>query len=384
MPDPVVLVLGCGIGGVVTAREARRLLPASHRVIVIDREAEASFPPSYLWVMTGDRRPESIRRRRLQLTRKGIEFVNADVRQIDVANRYVRADSREFHYDYLVIALGAETTLETRPGLAEAAHSFYTLEGAERLAATLRYFAGGRIVIAVAGLPFKCPPAPYEAAMLLEHHFHSRRMRQKVEIAVYTPETQPVAVAGPENAEAVMGLLAHKGVELHLGAQIASADPSRHEAVFAGGESAPFDLLIAVPEHRAPAAGRDAGLTDATGWLPVNASTLETEHENVFAIGDVTHVALPDGLALPKAGVFAEAQAKVVARTIAHRAAGGPRPDPFDGYGRCFLEVGAGAAGAVEGNFYASRRRITMKQPSLIWHWAKLAFEKYWLWRAYS
>src|SRR5262245_7001196 len=141
MANQLVLVLGCGIGGVVAAREARRLLPDSYRVTVIDREADASFPPSYLWVMTGARRAESIKRQRAKLSRKGIEFVQADVKQIDLASHYVRADSREFHYDYLILALGAETSLDTRPGLAEAAHSFYTLEGAERLAAALRYFA---------------------------------------------------------------------------------------------------------------------------------------------------------------------------------------------------------------------------------------------------
>src|SRR3990172_8690710 len=181
MPEQVALVLGCGIGGVVAARELRQHLPGSYRVVVIDKEPEASFPPSYLWVMTGDRRPEAIRRRRSQLARHGIEFVNAEVRLIDSQNRYVRADSREFHYDYLVLALGAETTLDTKPGLAESAQTFYTLDGAERLAASLRYFAGGRLLIVVASTPFKCPAAPYEGAMLLESYFHSRRMRQKVE-----------------------------------------------------------------------------------------------------------------------------------------------------------------------------------------------------------
>jgi sulfide:quinone oxidoreductase len=383
MADPVVLILGCGIGGVVAAHELRKLLPASHRVIVIDREAQASFPPSYLWVMTGERRPEAIRRRRSQLSRRGIEFVNADVRQIDLDAKYVRAEGREFHYDYLVLALGAETTLETKPGLAEAAHSFYTLDGAERLAANLRYFAGGQVVIAVAGTPFKCPAAPYEAAMLLEHYFHSRRIRQKVEVQVYTPEQRPMAIAGADNGEAVMGLLAHKGIGFHPGKQLESADAARHEITFSDGTVAPFQLLIAVPEHRAPAVVQETGLTNATGWVPIDVWTMETQRENVFAIGDITSYTLPDGAQLPKAGVFAEKQGKVAARNIAFRLVGGPRPDPFDGQGRCFLEVGAGAAGLAEGDFLARQRKIELKQPSIVWHWAKLAFERYWLWRWY-
>jgi sulfide:quinone oxidoreductase len=295
----------------------------------------------------------------------------------------VRADSREFTYDYLVLALGAETALDTRPGLAETAQTFYTLEGAERLAATLRYFAGGRILIAVAGLPFKCPPAPYEAAMLLEHYFHDRRMRQKVEITITTPEPEPLAVTGPENSEAVMGLLAHKGIELQTGKTLASVDPARREASFADGSVAGFQLLLAVPEHRAPAVVREAGLTNDAGWVPVDAASMETRQANVFAVGDITYIEMPDGRPLPKAGVFAERQAQTAARHIVQRLQGGPLPPAYDGFGRCFLEVGNGAAGMVEGNFLAPNRAIEMKQPSIMWHWAKVALERYWLWRWY-
>jgi sulfide:quinone oxidoreductase len=334
--------------------------------------------------MTGERRPEAIRRRRANLVRKGIEFVNGEVTEIDLAARHVRAQSREFRYDYLVVALGAETSLDATPGLAEAGYSFYTMDGAERLAASLRYFAGGRVLIAVAGQPFKCPAAPYEAAMLLEHYFHSRRIRQKVEIELYTPEQRPIAIAGAENGEEVMGLLAHRGIGFHPDKQLHAVDPAQREAHFHDGSAVPFQLLIAVPEHRVPAVVQETGLTDISGWVPVDAATLETREAGVFAVGDITDFPLPDGMQLPKAGVFAESQAVVAARNIAFRLVGGPRPDPFDGQGRCFLEVGAGAAALAEGNFLEPQRRIVMKQPSIVWYWAKLALERYWLWRAYG
>lgn len=383
MAEPSVLILGGGIGGVTAARELRKRLPSGARITVIDKEARAAFPPSFLWLMTGDRKPEAISRPRSRLSQAGIEFVNAEVRQIDLAERYVRADSREFHYDYLIIALGADTTMEGIPGLAESAHSFYTLEAAERLGANLRYFSGGRIAIVISSLPFKCPPAPYEAAMLLEHHFHSRRMRQKVEIDVYTPESLPMAVAGPEIGEAVLGLLAHKGIGYHGGHTLASVDTAARELRFENGETAPFQLLIAVPQHKAPAVLLEAGLCGDSGWVEVNLNTFETGHTNVFAIGDATLIPLPDGLTLPKAGVFAESMAKTVCAVIAHRTGRGPAPAPFDGAGRCFLEVGGGAAGLAEGNFFATPREIAMKQPSIVWHLAKVAFERYWLWRMY-
>ena len=383
MSESTVLILGCGIGGVAAAREMKRLVSSECRVVVIDRDPVATFPPSYLWVMTGDRRADAISRKRAQLARHGVEFVNAEVREIDLENRQVRADSREIRYDYLILALGADTTLDLKPGLAESAQNFFTLDGAERLAASLRYFSGGKVVISVAGVPFKCPAAPYEAAMLIEHHFHSRRMRQKVEIEIHTPEERPMAVAGPAVGEEISGLLAHKGIELHTGRNLLGADSRGRVANFQGADPVPFDLLIAIPEHQAPEVIRETDLPDSAGWVPVDSGTLETQHENVFAIGDITSIALPAGLKLPKAGVFAEDQARSAARQIAFRIRGGPVPDLYKGEGKCFLEVGAGAAALAQGNFLATNRRIELRQPSIMWHWAKVAFEKQWLWRTY-
>lgn len=382
MPDPVVLVLGCGLGGIAAAREARRLLSQASRVIVIDRDLNASYPPSYLWVMTGNRRPESIRRNRARLARRGIEFVNAEVRYIDTENRYVRADSREFHYDYLILALGTETSLDTHPGLAEIAHTFYTLEGAERLAAALRYFAGGRILVTVAGQPIKSPTAPYEAAMLLEHYFNSRRRRQKVEIALYTPEAAPLPEIGPGNGDEIRGLLIHKGIALSTGKRLVAVDPARHQATFADGEVASFQLMVAVPKHRAPALALEMGLTDESGWVPVDPNSFETRYTNVFAVGDMTHVPLENGSALPKLGLFAEKQALTAAAVIAQRE--GRRADvpAFDASGRWFMETGAGGAAVAEGDFL-NPQNLVLKQPSLIWHWARLVRERRWLWRRY-
>jgi len=382
MSDATVLVLGCGIGGVVAAREARRLLPKSNRVIVVDKEQMASFPPSYPWVMLGEKRGSSLARRRADLVRHDIEFVSAEVRQIDLDARFVRADQRELRYDYLVIALGAETPLDTHPGLAEA-QTFYTQDGAERLGAQLRYFSGGRIAIAVAGQPFKGPGAPYEAAMLLEHFFHKRALRSDVEIDLYTPEPRPLASAGRETSETVRGLLAHKGIGYHLGKQLASVDPSSHEVRFSDGEVAEFQLLIAVPEHRAPQSVVDTGLANTNGWVSVDRKSLETARANVFAVGDLTHIPLIDGGELPKLGVLAEHQALTAARNIAYRLNAGPEPDPFDAKVRAFVEVGGGAALMYEGDYLARNPRFHVSQPSIVWHLAKRALEKYWLWRWY-
>jgi sulfide:quinone oxidoreductase len=378
-----VLVLGCGLGGVVAAKETRRLLGSSARVVVIDKDPVATYPPSYLWVVNGERRPDAIRRRRDRLARHGVEFVQAEVRQIDLTNRYVRADSREFTYDYLVIAVGAETTLDSVPGLAEAGQSLYTAEAADRLAAALRYFSGGRVVVAVTGETYKAPGVPYETAMVLEASFHSRRMRQKVELDVYTPEASPLPFAGEEAAETVRGLLAHKGIGLHTNRALTSVDGQRRELRFDDGSIEQFQLLVAIPEHRAPAVVREAGLTDDTGWVPVDRFSLATAHTGVYAIGDAISLRTPNGTLLPKLGTLAQSQARTVARQIAWRIKGGKSPRPFDARASMTLEVGAGAAMELTGDFLSSRRPLTVKQPSIAWRLTKAVAERAWLFRTY-
>ena len=379
MPDPVVLVLGSGVSGVVAARTARQLLPANHRVIVIDREAQASYPPAFLRVMTGERRPEAIRRNRGRLARHGIEFVNAEVRQIDLHNRYVRAASREFHYDYLVLALGVEAE---SAGHSEA-HNLDSLDGAEHLAAALRYFSGGRILITAGRSGYRYPPLPYEVAMLLEDYFHARRVRQKVIISLYTPEEAPLQVLGPRNSDEMRSLLAHKGIEVEAGKCLSVVDATRHVAKMYDGSEEPYQLLIAPPPFHPAAILADLGLVDETGLIPVDPATFETAHGNVFAIGDTTYVTLLGGDQLPRAPGFAEKQGHTVAHNIAYRAGRGPRPDPFDAKARWLIETGTGSAMAAEGDFLNPQHGITLKQPGMVWHLANLAQEKYWLWHWY-
>ena len=192
-------------------------------------------------------------------------------------------------------------------------------------------------------------------------------------------------VAGPAAGEAVHGLLAHKGIAFHPGRQLAAVEGG--ELRFDDDSTTPFDLLVAVPPHRSPQVVRDAGLTDDSGWISVDQGTLETQHahpgEGVFAIGDVTRIVLPDGLPFPKAGVFAHGEAEVVARNIAARIQGLTKRERYDGKGYCFLEAGGGAAGLAQGDFYGHPRQITLRPPNRFWHWGKVAYERYWLWKWY-
>lgn len=328
-----IVVLGGGVGGLVVANTLRRRLDRKHRIVVVDRQAQHVFTPSFLWMMLGWREPEAISRDLSRLGRKGIEVLQEEVRAIDPVRRRVKTDTQEIDADHLVISLGAEGWLGGVPGLAEAGHNLYDLGGTLRLRNALAEFRGGRIAVLVAGVPFKCPAAPYEAAMLIEASLRQRGLRERSQVDVYTPETLPMPVAGKALGEAVKGMVEGKGVGFHPQHKLASVDPARRGLSFENGVRAGYDLLVVIPPHRCPPVVKEAGLTGEAGWVPVDKGTLETSHERVLAIGDVTAIKLPVGLMLPKAGVFAHAQAEVVAHNIAADVAGrGPRKT-FDGVG---------------------------------------------------
>lgn len=378
-----VLVLGGGVGGVVAASKLRKALPHPHRVILVEREENHVFAPSFLWLMIGDRSPEQITRPIRALERKGIEVIRGEIESIDPENRAAYVNGKRLAGDYLIIALGAELTPEAVPGLAAAGHNFYTLAGAEALRDARLTFNQGRIAVLVSAMPFKCPAAPNEAAMLLEYDCRRRGIRNGVQIDLYTPEPGPMAVAGAEVSAALRLMVESKGIGYHPGHQVTAVDPAKRQISFANGAAADFDLLAYIPPHRAPQVVRAAGLCGESGWLPVDCGTMETTHPGVYAIGDVTGIMLVAiGKPLPKAGVLAHNEAEVVAHNIACAITGKGFPRRFAGEGECFVETGDGLAGFGGGNFYAEPApQIKLRQPTRLLHLGKIAFEKYWLFR---
>jgi sulfide:quinone oxidoreductase len=378
--NQTILVLGGGVGGVVTAVELRKKLPADHRIVLIDREERHVFAPSLLWLMTGARTAEKISRPLERLSRRGIEVVRGAITSIDPANRRVEVDGRAFEGDHVVISLGADFTPEVIPGLADTGHNFCTLEGAESLRDALRAFRAGRLVLMTAAPAYKCPAAPYEAAMLLEHDCRRRGVREQVTIELYTAEPGPMGVAGPDVSASVRQMVESKGIAYHPEHQVTEVDAASRRLTFANGVTAEFDLLVHVPPIRAPKVVRDAGLTAESGWVPVDRHTMETSFQGVYAIGDVTGIPLKLGKPLPKAGVFAHAEASVVAANIVRAVTGKGKPARFDGHGGCFVETGDGKAGFGKGDFYAEPVPVVrMRPPGRRWHWGKVAFEKVWL-----
>ena len=380
MAHRTVLVLGGGVGGLVTANELRRRLDPADRVVVVERERRFLFQPSLLWLMVGRRRRQQIERPLRELLAPGVELVEADVRSIDPAARRVETTAGILAGDALVVALGAEADRDAVPGYREAALDFFSPEGASACARALDAFEGGHVVVTVAALPYKCPAAPYEAALLLDDELRRRRIRERCEIDVYSPEPAPMPVAGPVMGGAVVGLLKARGIRFHPGSRVERFEPGGREVVLADGGRVGYDLLAGVPPHRAPAVVRESSLGGETGWIPVDRGTLETGHERVHAIGDVTTITLANGKPLPRAGVFAQGQGLVVARRIAAALAGQRAADTFDGVGYCWVETGAGRAAFADGEFFAEPDpTLALRAPGRSWRAGKVLFERSWI-----
>ncbi|MDP6605749.1 MAG: FAD/NAD(P)-binding oxidoreductase [Dehalococcoidia bacterium] len=379
-----VVVLGGGLGGVVAANRLRKLLPSERRVRIVERDPVVAFPPAFLRVLDGRREPRAITRDLRRLQRRDIDVTAATVTELDTDAGVVRTDAGDVSYDQLVVALGASLAPEAVPGFAEAAHNVYTLGGAATARDALRDFDGGTVAIAVASMPYKCPAAPYEAAMLADAVLRKRGVRDRCVVRLSAPEPAPLPVAGPLVGESVEAMLRERDIEYRPVSPLGSVDAAASELVFADGERVAYDLLLGVPAHVPPAPLQGTLLVNEAGWMAVDAATLETGVANVFGIGDAAGIMLPNGMPLPKAGVFAHGEAEAVAHTIAHRITGRGSERRFDGHGSCFVETGGGRAAYAAGEFYAEDAgAVSLRGPSRWWLWYKSLFERHWLWRWY-
>jgi sulfide:quinone oxidoreductase len=365
------VILGGGVGGVVTANTLRGLLPKEHEIVVVERNPIFHLGAAKTWVMLGQKKLEEVTRRVDALRAKGITVLEETVDKIDPQTREVKTSKSAFTADYLVIALGTELNRTAIPGL-DQAETFYTLDGAVRLGEVLKAFKGGDVVILNPRMPIKCPPAPYEVAFLLDHEFRNAEIRAKTSLAVWTVEPIPMPTAGPQVGGFIKDELAKRGIGFQPQKKPKAVDGARKAVSFEDGSEAKYDLLISVLPHEAPKLVRDAGLVNQTGWIPVDPKTLKTSADRVWAIGDVTTVSLPGRykpdvpLALPKAAVFADAHGRVVAGQIAAHALGKTSNEAFDGKGFCFVEFGGHHAMGGEGSFFdLPSPKVATKAPDL-------------------
>lgn len=381
MSGKTVMVLGGGIGGIVAANKLHHLL-RDDRVIVVDKSPRHSFTGSYMWILNGSRVGSQVEKDLSVLGKKGIEFVQGDVSGIDATVGKVTVGGKEMGYDHLVVSLGADLDPGSIPGLSRAGINIYSVDGLTEAHQELAKFQGGRVVIAICRMPYKCPAAPYEAGLIVDQMLKKMGIRDRAEIEIVTWEPQPMPVAGPVMGQAVLSMMEPAGIIYRPNTTIASADPDTKQVLLEGGESVPYDLLLYVPPHKCAQVVKDSGLTGEGDWVPVDPGRLTTSHENLYVIGDAAAIKLPNGKMLPKAGVFAHKHAETVAHEIAATIKGSAQPKPYDGLGFCFLEVGDGTAGYAKGNFYAEPDpTIKASKPNKMLHWQKVAFEKYWFWK---
>lgn len=345
------LVLGAGFGGITVATELRRLLGDDHEVLLVDRAERFTMGLRKLWALVGMGSFEEGSRRRETLERHGVRFLRRRVTAIDPSARRVETEGGSQEGDYLVVALGAEPRPDLVPGLEEHAHNAWDAEAVSGLAAALGAFDRGHIAIVIAGVPYSCPPAPYECAMLLDDHLRQRGLREGTRMTVATLQPMLLPNAGPEGSAWLAEQLKARGIEFDVKRKVERVEAGRF--VFADGGDLEADLLIGVPPHRVPAVVQESGLTGGGAWIGVDPATLATSHEKVFAIGDVTQIKLSNGLPLPKAGVMAELQGERVAAAIAADVRGAEPTPAFDGRGFCFLETGLDSAALIQGDFFA-------------------------------
>ena len=339
-----VVILGAGFAGLELATRLSESLAGEVRTTLIDQNDSFTFGFSKLDVLFGRKTKEDVRLQYSDISKDGVEFRQERVTEIDPETRRVTTDDGSYDADILVVALGADYDYAATPGFAEGGVEYYSVAGADRMRKAVADFDSGTILIGILGHPFKCPPAPFEAALLLHDHFLERGVRDAVEIRTVGPMAAPVPIT-KELSRTILDLLNERGIEYVPNRQIIEVDRDQNAVRLADGGSIPYDMFVGIPVHRAPDVVAQSGLS-VDVWVPVARHDLATRFPNVYAVGDIT--ALP----MAKAGVFAEAAARVVADDITARLRGDVLQRSYEGAGSCYIELGHGMVGKVEANFF--------------------------------
>ncbi|HXS33326.1 MAG TPA: FAD-dependent oxidoreductase [Solirubrobacterales bacterium] len=352
-----VVVLGAGFGGLELSTMLSEASGGEIDVTLIDKHDSFTFGFSKLDLMFGREKPDAVRMAYADIAKPGVRMLRETVTAIDPEARRVTTDAGTHEADVLVVALGADYDIDATPGLTEGGNEFYSVAGAERLAQIIPTFSQGQAVIGVCGAPFKCPPAPSECALLLDEELTARGVRDACQISFVIPLPSPVPPS-PEASAALEAAFAERDINLITGRRVRALDSGRKVVVLDDDSELPFDLFLGVPKHRAAEVVIASGMTE-DGYVPVDPATLETRFPGVYAVGDVATAGVP------KAGVFAEGAARIVAQTLIAKLRGGEPPGPHLGRGTCYIEFGSGQVGSVDIDFLSGPNRTgTFNAPS--------------------
>jgi sulfide:quinone oxidoreductase len=354
-----VVVLGAGFGGLELTTLLSDACGGDIDVVLIDKGDSFVFGFSKLDVMFGRKLPPDVRHPYKDIVKPGVRFLQTTIRSIDAVARTVTTDAATFEADVLVVALGADYDIAATPGLAEGGHEFYSVAGAFAMRDVLPRFERGAAIVGVCGKSFKCPPAPSETALLLHDYLTARGRREATDISVVMPFGTPIPPS-PDTSRAILSAFEARGIRFVKDNLVKALDPSRKVAMLSDGSELPYELFLGIPVHRVPQVVVESGLAaHPHDWVPVNKQTLETRIPGVYAVGDV------NGVGTPKAGVFAEGSARVVAESIIAKLRGGAPPDAYNGRGACYVEFGHGQVGRVDVDFLSGPKPTgTFQEPS--------------------
>jgi sulfide:quinone oxidoreductase len=366
-----VVILGGGVGGTLVANLLARTLSRDEaQITLVDQTGRHVYQPGWLYIPFGEMRPGQLVRPERSLLSRRVELLTAAAERIDPARQIVTLDKGgTLPYDVLVVATGARLAPEAVPGFAEAAHHFYSLEAALALKRALAGFRGGKVVIGVADLPYKCPPAPLEFAFLLDDHLRRRGCRGSTQLTYLSPIGRAFTIETV--SEFVAPLLEERGIAVQTFFNTESIDPQAKTITSVEGDTFDFDLLVLVPPHRGSPVVAGSGLGDEQGWLPTDRATLESKaHPTIYGLGDATD------LPVSKSGSAAHFEAKVIAERIAAALRGQPAEATYDGHVMCFLETGHHQATQLVFDY---NHPPHPHRPSPVYHYEKTIFNRaYW------
>lgn len=372
---PHVLILGGGFGGLAAANEIRNNLSSSQvKITVIDKKDWFMVGFAKLWIIRGTRTFENSIGSLHELAKKEIDFLKEEVLQIDLQNKNIKTTAKILSYDFLIIAMGAVLAPEKIQGLTENGMNLYDHNQLTKIHKKIKKMRSGNIAISIMGMPYKCPPAPFEASLLIDSMLRDEGVRDSIQIHFYSPAPITLPAAGPEISKKILSLINSENIIFHDSCKIKSIE--KNKLIFQNGEEAHFDLLLAVPPHVAPKIIYESGLAKEGGFIPINRDC-KTPFENVYAVGDVTTLTVIDTMTVPKAGVFAEGEAITVAQNIISHIQSKNELSLFDGKGGCFIESGRDTASIIEIDMFSESKPTTKLTESTSKHLdEKLQFEK--------
>ncbi|MEO8415983.1 MAG: FAD/NAD(P)-binding oxidoreductase [Ginsengibacter sp.] len=338
-----VVVLGAGFGGLELTSILSEKMGNQLDLTLIDKNDSFFFGYSKLDVMFGYKPSDAVMISYSSIVKPGVQFRKETITAIDPVKKIVTTQNGIYEADVLVVALGANYDMSATPGLAEYGNEYYSFAGAEKLRDVIPTFTNGHAIVGVCGAPFKCPPAPSEAALMLHDYLCRAGVRDACKISLVIPYASPIPPS-PDSSRALIQAFEERNIEFIPQRKVRSL--SGKLAILDDGTELPFDLFLGIPKHVAPDVVLQSDLTES-GWIPVNKTDLLTKFPNVYAIGDVTSVGTP------KAGVFAEGAAKIAAASIIAAFDGKENNASYTGAGSCYIEFGGGKVARVDVDFFS-------------------------------